>query len=104
MLPERQQIADKELRLAVLEALAAEARTAPLNLRVGVVNGIVHLAGQAPSKGIWSLAERLAAGIPGVRGVVNRIEAPGAPPPGRTVNLDLSPTKDQDQSINRSSS
>ncbi len=64
MQPEQQQSADKELRLTVLQALAAEARIAHLNLRVGVVNGIVHLTGQVPSEEIWNLAERLAAGYP----------------------------------------
>lgn len=89
MLSEGQQTIDAEMRLAVFKALEADEHTAPLNLRVGVLNGIVHLAGQAPSMEIWSLVEHLAAGIPGVRGVVNRIEAPGAPSPARTINLDL---------------
>jgi hypothetical protein len=104
MQPDQQLSSDKELRLTVLQALSAEARTASLNLRVGVVNGIVHLTGQAPSAKFWNLAERLAAGTPGVRGVVNRIAAPGAPSPGRTVSLQLSPTKDQDPSLKRSAS
>ncbi len=89
MLSEGQQTMDTDIRLAVFKALAEDGRTAPLSLRVGVLNGLVHLAGQAPSLEIWSLAERLAAGIPGVRGVVNRIEAPGAPSPARTINLVL---------------
>jgi hypothetical protein len=104
MQPEQQQSADKELRFTVLQALATETRIAHLNLRVGVVNGIVHLTGQVPSEEIWNLAEHLVAGFPGVRGVVNRIEAPGAPSPGRTVSLQLSPTKDQDPSLNRNAS
>jgi len=35
------------------------------------------------------LAAELAEEVTGVRGVVNRIEAPGAPSPARTVNLNL---------------
>ena len=80
---------DEQLRDAVLQALAADPRTAPLDLRVGVLNGIVHLGGSAPSDDDWAWAELAAAHIPGVRGVVNRIEAPGAPSPARTINLNL---------------
>ena len=96
---EEQQALDAGLRLAVLKALEVIELTAPLNLRIGVLNGIVHLAGQAPSLDIWNLAEQLAALIPGVRGVVNRIEAPGAPSPARTINLVL----DNDEHHKRSS-
>jgi len=56
---------------------------------VGVLNGIAHLAGCAPSTDVWAAAEQVTASIPGVRGIVNRIEAPGAPSPARTVNLNL---------------
>jgi hypothetical protein len=37
--------------------------------------------------------EELAGQAPGVRGVVNRIEAPGAPSPAREINLDLKTRK-----------
>jgi len=80
---------DEQLRGAVLQALAADPRTAPLDLRVGVLNGIVHLGGSAPSDDDWAWAELVATHIPGVRGVVNRIEAPGAPNPARAIHLDL---------------
>jgi len=80
---------DERLRAAILQALSEDARTASLELRVGVSNGIAHLAGQAASLELWKLVETIVAHTPGVRGVVNRIEAPGAPSPGRTVNLGL---------------
>lgn len=80
---------DEGLRDAVLQALAADTRTAPLDLRVGVLNGIVHLGGSAPSDDDWAWAEMVSVGVPGVRGVVNRIEAPGAPNPARAIHLDL---------------
>jgi len=80
---------DEQLRDAVLQALAADPRTAPLDLRAGVLNGIVHLGGSAPSDDDWAWAEMVSARVPGVRGVVNRIEAPGAPSPARTINLNL---------------
>ncbi len=89
MLSEGQQTVDAEMRLAVFKALEADEHTTPLNLRVGVLNGIVHLTGQAPSLEIWKLVEHLAADIPGVCGLVNRSEAPGAPSPARRINLDL---------------
>lgn len=80
---------DESLRAAILEILAADDRTASADLRVGVLNGIVHLAGAVGSLPERTAAEELAEQAPGVRGVVNRIEAPGAPSPAREINLDL---------------
>ena len=80
---------DESLRASVLKAFADDEIMAPLNLRVGVLNTIVHLGGSVPSLEIWAKAEKIVASFPGVRGVVNRIEAPGGPSPSRTVNLDL---------------
>ncbi len=80
---------DELLRKAVVETLAAKPQTAQLELLVGVVNAVVHLAGFAPTLALWQLAGELAAQQPGVRGVVNRIEAPGAPAPARKIQLDL---------------
>ena len=80
---------NEELRTAILACFAADKRVAGTNLRVGVANGIVHLAGSSASPEVRIAAAELAGGIPGVRGVVNRIEAPGAPNPGRTIHLDL---------------
>jgi osmotically-inducible protein OsmY len=80
---------DESLRAAILAALAADDHTASAGLRVGVLNGIVHLAGAVDTLEQRAAAEKLAGEPPGVRGVVNRIEAPGAPSPTRTVNLHL---------------
>lgn len=82
---------DEQLRARIIQALMLDERTAALDLRVGVLNEIAHLAGQAPSLDIWNLTERIVLSVAGVRGVVNRIEAPGAPLPGRTIHLDLPP-------------
>jgi hypothetical protein len=60
-------------------------------VRVGVLNGIAHLAGTVDSLAERTAVEDLVRGILGVRGVVNRIEAPGAPNPARTINLDIPP-------------
>lgn len=80
---------DEKLRAAILSRFAADDRTASTNLRVGVLNGIVHLAGVVNSIETRILAAELAEETEGVRGVVNRIDAPGAPSPARTVNLNL---------------
>jgi osmotically-inducible protein OsmY len=77
------------LRDSVLQALAEDTHTAALDLRVGVLNALVHLGGAAPSQELWHLAETIAGRVVGVRGVVNRIEAPGAPSPVRTINIPM---------------
>jgi osmotically-inducible protein OsmY len=81
------QDADEKLRAVILARFAANDCTAFANLRVGVVNGIVHLAGVVNSIETRVVAAELAEEVQGVRGVVNRIEAPGAPLPSRTVHL-----------------
>jgi osmotically-inducible protein OsmY len=82
-------ITDESLRATILAELAVDKRTASADLRVGVLNGIAHLAGKVDSLVKRTAAEEIAQGVEGVRGVVNRIEAPGAPSPAREINLDL---------------
>jgi osmotically-inducible protein OsmY len=82
-------LSDEELREAVFGALKLNERTAKIELRVGVLNAIVHLAGAAATKDDWLLIEQVVGAIPGVRGVVNRIDAPGAPSPSRVVHLEI---------------
>lgn len=86
-------ISDESLRTAILAKFAVDERIASVELRVGVLNGIAHLAGRVDTLVERAVAEELAQRVDGVRGVVNRIEAPGAPSPARTVNLDLSNQK-----------
>lgn len=88
---------DESLRAAVLAIFAADSRTASAGLRVGVLNGIAHLAGLVDSLAKRAAAEELAGQVPGVRGIVNRIEAPGAPSPARTVNLNFHDEQGVDQ-------
>ncbi len=90
-MPEDNPTPDEQLRARIIQALMLDEHTMPLDLRVGVLNEIVHLTGQASSLDIWNLTERIVLGVKGVRGVVNRIEAPDAPFPGRTIHLDLPP-------------
>lgn len=82
---------DKQIRNAVCLALKADKRIAAYDLRVGVLNEVVHLAGELPTLYLWELVGEIALEIPRVRGVVNRIEAPGAPEPARTIHLRLKP-------------
>lgn len=80
---------DEITRQAILSALMTNEQTTSLKLRVGVLHGVAHIAGYAPSYNIWKLVEDLAMQVQGVRGVVNRIEAPGAPSPARTIHLNI---------------
>ncbi|MBI5839922.1 MAG: BON domain-containing protein [Chloroflexi bacterium] len=84
-----EQCSDEKLRDAILSRLAKDNRTAFANLRVGVLNGIAHIAGVVSSLEIYVAAAEITGSVRGVRGVVNRIEAPGAPSPSRTIHLDL---------------
>jgi hypothetical protein len=88
-MPETTPNPDEQLRTRIIQALKLDDRTAALDLRIGVLNEIAHLAGQAPSLNIWNLTERIVLGVTGIRGVVNRITAPDAPLPARTIHLDL---------------
>ncbi len=87
-------VSDDSLRTAILTTFAADSRIVSADLRVGVLHGIVHLAGMVGSLAERTAAEELAGQVPGVRGVVNRIEAPGAPSPAREVNLDFGERKE----------
>jgi len=80
---------DENLRKTVLAFLTSDPRTAFADLHVGVLNGIVHLSGIVNSIEVRVAAAEHAVRIHGVRGVVNRIEAPGAPSPARTININL---------------
>lgn len=82
---------DETLREQILAIFAADNRLVHAGLRVGVLNGVAHLAGTADSLAARAVAEQLAGTVPGVRGIVNRIEAPGAPRPSRVIHLELSP-------------
>lgn len=80
---------DGNLRSAVLDAFAADPHTACLDLRIGVLNGIVHLAGKVDTLQKRTAVEEVARRVEGVRGVANRIEALGGPDPARTIDLKL---------------
>ncbi len=95
MLQQKDPISDEILREAILTVFTTEGQTAFTDLRVGVLNAIAHLAGTVNSLSKRNAAEELAKNVSGIRGVVNRIEAPGAPSPSRSVNLDLDNLKEE---------
>jgi osmotically-inducible protein OsmY len=82
-------ISDEDIRAAVVQALTAQDAPSISELHVGVLNGVVHLAGKVETVVVRAAIERIASQVAGVRGVVNRIDAPGAPSPARTIHLDL---------------
>ena len=87
---------DESPRTAILATFAADARIVA-DLRVGVLNGIARLAGTVDSLPERAAAEALARHMASARGVVNRIEAPGAPSPAREINLDFKNEKQSSQ-------
>lgn len=86
---------DELLREQLLANFAASPCRPFAGVRVGVLNGVVHLAGSVDALEARQLAADLAGQLPSVRGVVNRIEAPGAPRPDRTINLDFGEKSDK---------
>ena len=87
---------DESLREHILASLAAYDRTVAEGVRVGVLNSIVHLAGSVDTLAVREDVESLVRLMPGIRGVVNRIDAPCAPSPSRTIHLDLSQEKKEE--------
>lgn len=82
-------ISDDQLRNEIITRLAGDERTAGSNLRVGVLYGIAHLAGEVDRLEVRTAAEEITQSVAHVRGVANRIQAPGSPEPARTINLNL---------------
>jgi osmotically-inducible protein OsmY len=69
-------LTDDDLEIQVAHALSADLRThqAAFGIIVNAINGFVSLVGQAPSSEIAQTAKAVAAGVPGVRGVSNRLQ------------------------------
>jgi osmotically-inducible protein OsmY len=95
MVQHKDTISDENLRETILTVFSTDSQTASIDLRVGVLSGIAHLAGTVDSLSKRDAAEELAKHVCGIRGVVNRIEAPGAPSPSRAVNLELNNLKEE---------
>jgi hypothetical protein len=72
-------VVDDELVIDVAQALGRDQRTRLELIYVGAQNGIIILNGQVANKAVRDVAEKLAASIPQVRGVVSHLQAPDAP-------------------------
>jgi hypothetical protein len=71
---------DDELTLTVAHQLGYAAGMQGEQVGVNVQHGFVYLSGTASSATICQFAVQLAADVPQVRGVINRIQAPGILP------------------------
>src|SRR5262245_38800443 len=77
-------VGDARTRASVLAALQLNREVAPWPIEVAAAAGVVALSGRAPSAQVRDGAGRIAAAVPGVREVENRIEIePALPPPAR---------------------
>lgn len=70
-------VSDNKLTLEVAGALGKIEHTYGVKFFTGVQNGLVVINGEVSSAEVRDLAEKCAAGIPGVRGVINAVKAPG---------------------------
>jgi osmotically-inducible protein OsmY len=77
---ENQLTIDEELTLTVAHQLGYAALMQGEQMGVNVQHGFVYLSGTASSATIRQVAAQLAADVPQVRGVINRIQAPGILP------------------------
>lgn len=83
-------VSDPEVSQLVADALAADEVVGPLCIRVDARAGNVYLAGEAPTDELAGRALEIAAAVPTVVGVVNRMRigqptaANGAVEPGRS--------------------
>lgn len=73
-------VCDDELEVQVAQALGADPRTRARPIAVHARHGVVTLSGRVPEAAVAEAATAVAAALPSVRAVVNRIEAPGFVP------------------------
>lgn len=80
-------VTDRDLIIQVARALAKDKRTCPFILPVGASHGWINLGGEVPTREIQCVAEKVAGGVPGVRGVITLPRVAGESPnrPRRTV-------------------
>ena len=70
-------VPDDKITLEVARALGEIERDYGVKFFTGARNGVVVLTGEAGSAEVRSMAEKLAANVPGVRCVINSVQAPG---------------------------
>ena len=80
-------VVDCDLIIQVTQALARDKRTRYFILPVNVIHGWIHLGGEVPTREIQRVAEKVAGGVSGVRGVVTLPNVTGESPnvPRRVV-------------------
>jgi osmotically-inducible protein OsmY len=62
-------VLDRDLIIRVAQALASDERTRPYILPVDAFHGWIHVGGEVPTCELQQVAEKVAAGVSGVRGV-----------------------------------
>jgi len=70
-------VPDDKITLEVARALGEIERDHGVKFFTGARNGVVVLTGEAGSAEVRSMAEKYAANVPGVRCVINSVQAPG---------------------------
>jgi hypothetical protein len=83
---ENRLVCDDELTVAVARALAEGPHTRDHLIRVAAHRGVITLEGRAADAAV-AAATRLAGCVPGVRGVVSRLRAPGVRPGRRSIAM-----------------
>ncbi len=73
-------VCDDELEAHVAQALGADPRTRARPIAVHARHGVVTLSGSVPEAAVAEAATTVAAALPTVRAVVNRVTAPGFVP------------------------
>ncbi|MEZ4683629.1 MAG: BON domain-containing protein, partial [Caldilineaceae bacterium] len=77
---ENQLVADDRLTMTVAQTLGMDERMSGKQIGVNVQQGFVYLTGMATDATMRLLVAQLAASVPQVRGIVNRIQAPDVVP------------------------
>jgi len=70
-------VADDKIIIEVARVLGEIERDHGVKFLTGVQNGVVVLTGKVGSAEVRSMVEKYAAAVPGVRGVINSLQAPG---------------------------
>lgn len=92
---ENRLVVDYELEVAVAQALAHDPRTRDYIVQVSSRFGCVFLGGKVPTRAIQMAAEEVAATVPQVRAVINRLQTPDTPIP-KTARRMVEPRIGQD--------
>lgn len=73
-------VMDQALVIQVAQALARDERTRPFILPVDASRGWINLGGEVPTRELQQVAEKVAAGVPDVRGIVSLPSLAGQSP------------------------